>query len=303
MQQTYPNIEVILIDDGSDDGSAELCEQFVRNDSRIICLHQTNQGQSAARNRGLEISHGKYIAFLDSDDYWELDLLEYLLNILDSTDSEIAICAVKHVGFRNNRDIAVSTEIIESYTGIDAARNVLLGEKGFSGSACHALFKSNLFAKERFLEGHVYEDLDIMVRLALNARKISVSNIPKYNYCFRENNSSSLPVTKKSEDLKIIIRVLREYANQYTPELLDAIDHRYISNSLFLLRTLKKDERKTFRIIREEMIKTEPKKKMMTKTDRLLWDVIKKSKDRRIFYLVSSILRSYRNIKECLKRQ
>ena len=87
--QTYKNLEIILIDDGSTDGSAEVCDDYAQKDSRIICIHQSNGGVSKARNRGLEIARGAYIHFPDSDDYLDLDTYEYLLNLMNQHQCQV----------------------------------------------------------------------------------------------------------------------------------------------------------------------------------------------------------------------
>lgn len=92
LNQTYKNMEIILIDDGSNDGSYEICEDYLKKDSRIKLLHQKNYGVSRARNLGLLKSRGKYIGFIDSDDYIETNMLEKLYRNMKCTKSQIAIC-------------------------------------------------------------------------------------------------------------------------------------------------------------------------------------------------------------------
>lgn len=92
IKQTYKDLEIILVDDGSPDDCGEICEQYAKRDSRIIVIHQQNRGVSAARNIGLSIATGHWIMFVDSDDYIDLDLCEYLLKLADLTHADIVQC-------------------------------------------------------------------------------------------------------------------------------------------------------------------------------------------------------------------
>ena len=92
INQTYQNIEIILIDDGSTDNSGNLCEDYKKIDNRIKVVHKTNGGLSDARNTGIKKAKGKYITFVDSDDYVEYDYVEYLYNLIKKYDTNISFC-------------------------------------------------------------------------------------------------------------------------------------------------------------------------------------------------------------------
>ena len=102
IEQTYKNIEVILIDDGSTDNSGKICDEYAKNDIRIKIIHQQNGGVSTARNNGLEHATGKYITFVDSDDYIEKEMIETMAKKIMKKNADIVICGVTDRDEENN---------------------------------------------------------------------------------------------------------------------------------------------------------------------------------------------------------
>ena len=97
VRQTYPHVEIILVDDGSPDRSGELCDVFAKEDSRIVVVHQENQGVSAARNRGLDAMTGDWVCFCDGDDWFELDFVEHMLKCAQEEIADyVCLILVKH---------------------------------------------------------------------------------------------------------------------------------------------------------------------------------------------------------------
>lgn len=107
LDQTFSDFELILVDDGSPDDSGVICDEFAKKDSRVIVLHQGNQGASAARNAGLDIAKGKYVAFVDSDDYVERDYLEQLVTAMESHQADLAMCDISFL------DACIPVDIIK----------------------------------------------------------------------------------------------------------------------------------------------------------------------------------------------
>ena len=277
--QTYQNLEIILIDDGSADASGAMCDEFAEGDTRIIALHQGNAGQSAARNKGLNKAKGRYVAFIDSDDFWDLDMVEYMVQLLESRKSQIAVCAVRHVGFPRIKEPEVTDAELADYTGVEAAKLTLLGLRGFSGSACHALFERETVLKDQFfLEGHIYEDLEYMVRVMLDAKKVTVSHLQKYNYCYRTNNSSSTSTRKRKNDLDAVTAQTLKLLMEKSPELVPCLEQRYISNGNYLLRSLHPGEQDMFKELREAILQYNPDKQALSKSDWVLVNALKYGK-------------------------
>lgn len=103
INQTYKNIEIILIDDGSTDKSGKICDEYAANDNRIKTIHNSNSGVSIARNIGLDNANGKYITFIDSDDYVEKNYIETLVNAIETNNAELAICGIKEIRNSNTK--------------------------------------------------------------------------------------------------------------------------------------------------------------------------------------------------------
>ncbi len=298
--QTYQNLEIILIDDGSTDASGAMCDTFAKEDTRIITLHQENAGLSATRNTGLRKAKGKYISFIDSDDFWDLDMVEYMVQLLESRKSQIAVCAVRHVGFPRIVDPEVKEDDLADYNGKEAAKLALLGMRGFSVSACHALFERETVLKDQyFLEGHNYEDIEYTIRVMMNAKKVTVSRLQKYNYCYRPNNSSSIPARKRKDDLDAVTAQLQEKLRVCGPDMIPFLEQRYISSGLYLLRTLRPDEHELFDEVRDAIIRFKPNKQYLAKSDWLLANALRKGKwsfqSANAFYGIYKFLKSKRN--------
>ncbi|MBQ6502923.1 MAG: glycosyltransferase family 2 protein [Flexilinea sp.] len=295
--QTYQKLEIILVNDGSTDQSAEICKRLAEQDNRINFISQKNKGQSAARNNGLRTATGEYIAFIDGDDFWDHDMLEYLIALLKEDDSQISVCGVRHIGFPDVEDPEINDGQRKSYSGIEAAKHTLLGANGFSGSACHALFQRDpIMNDEFFLEGHIFEDLEYMVRLMLKADKVSVSRLRKYNYCYRPDNSSSKSTRKRKEDLDAVIEQLKTLIKEKQPSLMPMVEQRYISNGIHLIRSLHEGEDYLFEELRKSIIQYEPQRKMLSKSDWILANALKSGKN--TFLLMNSFYQIFREAKK-----
>lgn len=192
--QTYSNIEIILVDDGSTDKSGSICDEYLYVDKRIRVIHKKNGGLSSARNAGLEIADGEYIGFLDSDDWARPEMLEFLLSIITEEDSEIAQCGLtlfyedqkvsEYVKKDVIREPTVHLSYIEAYNqlyGIDVNR-------GINFLTWNKLYKRSLFDSLRFYEGKNNEDIIMTSKILILCSKISISNTPMVYYMQRKNS-------------------------------------------------------------------------------------------------------------------
>lgn len=182
INQTYYNLEIILIDDGSLDKSGEICEKFKEEDARIIVIHKKNGGQGSARNMGIKQANGKYIAFVDSDDWIEETMYENLYNNIKNFDADIACCC-------NNLREDMSKGQKKVYKFPTYMKEHAKNYPGLGHSPCDKLFKKNLFDNIYFSETRAYEDCSTIYKLFYNAKKIILENTDYYHYEYRENST------------------------------------------------------------------------------------------------------------------
>jgi glycosyltransferase involved in cell wall biosynthesis len=197
--QTYKNLEIILVDDGTKDNSGKMCDEFAKTDSRIKVIHKANGGLSDARNFGIDASNGKYIQFIDSDDYIDLDMLELLYNNLKKHNADISMCS-NYVLTENNCRLK-GTGGFEVYTREEALKEILLDKK-VRFYAWNKMFARKLFDEIRFPKGRVFEDILTIPRLFEKAEKVVLDDVPKYYY--RQRNDSILHVQTKELRLAYI---------------------------------------------------------------------------------------------------
>ena len=150
IEQTYGEWELVLIDDGSQDHSGEICDQYAKKDSRIKVIHQQNQGVSIARNVGIDFSRGSYITFLDADDYLSESYLEHMVNCIEASSADVVIGNMYKVGVSGTivgfQDRIDKEAVISS----DIAMEQCLYERYLSPSVCGKMFRREVWASEKF---------------------------------------------------------------------------------------------------------------------------------------------------------
>lgn len=180
INQTYKNLEIILVDDGSPDNSGKICDEYAEKDNRIKVIHKENGGVARARNAGLDAASGDYIGFVDSDDWIEKDMYELLMENAKAYDADISMCGetVYEKGVCVSKREAERTEVIDK-TG--TKKRVVVG--GNMGLIWNKLIKSSALNNIRFNEKYdCSEDLLFMYEVIGNINKTVITNIPKYNY-------------------------------------------------------------------------------------------------------------------------
>lgn len=185
VNQTYQNLEIILVDDGSPDSCGAICDEYAAGDRRIKVIHQANGGLSAARNVGIDIATGDYIGFVDSDDWIELDMYEYLLSGAQQSEADIAVCGMfEELPDRQNIRSWQEAETFDTEGGLEQ----LFLRKKYSHSAWDKLYRHALFADVRFPNGRNFEDIATTYRVFEKARTVQLMPEAKYHYLQRSNS-------------------------------------------------------------------------------------------------------------------
>lgn len=186
VNQTYTNLEIILVDDGSPDNCPIMCDEWAKSDSRIKVIHKQNGGLSDARNAGIKIATGEYISFVDSDDWIHEEFILTLYNALKENDSNLSAC---DVSFVYNSDI--NTSISESFEmrvfTPEQALDTLINGKGFRAVAWNKLYHKDLLLNELFRFGKYHEDEFFTYRIIAKSTNPVFVNAKLYYYYQREN--------------------------------------------------------------------------------------------------------------------
>lgn len=187
VDQTYKNLEIILVDDGSPDNCPAMCDAWAQKDTRIKVIHKKNGGLSDARNAGMEVSTGDYIAFVDSDDWVHRDYIIFLYRAIQEHDAELAACNVKVVYEEGSQ----STEQVQ-YKAFPAnaeqALETLIHGTGFRAVAWNKLYSRELLKQECFKVGRLHEDEFFTYRILAKAKRLAFVESPLYYYLQRSGS-------------------------------------------------------------------------------------------------------------------
>ncbi|WP_291236072.1 glycosyltransferase family 2 protein [Frisingicoccus sp.] len=196
LAQSYQNLEIIVVDDGSADRTAEILDAYAIKDSRIIAVHQQNQGVSAARNHGLDLATGDYIGFTDGDDLVEPDMFAFLANLLDKKKVDIAHCGYQMV-FPNRIDYYYNTGIERLMNNDEGVYELLTGTMIEPG-LWNKLYRAELFQTVRLPVGvQETEDLLCNFELFMLAKNSYFADVPKYHYMLREGSATTSVMSEK----------------------------------------------------------------------------------------------------------
>ncbi|MDR3165390.1 MAG: glycosyltransferase [Synergistaceae bacterium] len=198
LAQTYKNLRVILVDDGSPDGCPAMCDEYAQKDGRVMTIHRPNAGQSAARNSGLSdllncglsVHKGDYVAFVDGDDYVAPDYIEFLYKLLRDSDADISQCG-HYLVYSERRMLDKDPNHVTMTLDKHQAIESLCYNGVYDVTAWNKLYKLSIFDAIRYPEGRIYEDTAICYLIAEKAKRFVVNMTPKYYYIQRYNSTAN----------------------------------------------------------------------------------------------------------------
>ena len=224
INQTYKNLEIILVDDGATDSSGKLCDELAKIDNRIKVYHKENGGLSDARNYGVERATGEYIGFVDSDDYIDAEMYEKLYEAIKKENVDVAECNLKIIypereelfTEQNYYNVCTKQEYLEEYLKI---------EKIF-GSVWTKLISRKIAKELLFPKGKLYEDTYYAYDLINVANSFVLIDSPSYNYLMRENSITNSKFNPRIFDLIEIVEKFHKTTYKNYPGLKEAADCR-----------------------------------------------------------------------------
>lgn len=244
INQTYKNIEIILVNDGSYDNSLEICEEFTQKDTRVIVLNQDNQGQSVARNKAIKAASGKYFCFVDSDDYVAPNYIEVLYKLLLENNADISLCRFSEF-YGEGVDVSKLNKAkpcIQYLSNKEMLTNMYNPNQDVYIFVWGKLFRRELFDDIFFPPGRICEDVAVLYKLFDRANKGVITDEVLYYY-YRNNEGSTTYVLKHKfyEDISFVLEEKMNYMKSNGHEdLLPLIRKTYMYWMLDYYRKLSK---------------------------------------------------------------
>lgn len=284
LAQTYENLEIILVDDGSPDNSGKICDAYALRDNRVRVVHKENGGLSSARNAGIDVACGEYLGFVDSDDWVDPHTYEWMMDMA-LTENVNLVCAGRYdfSGWTGTRTVGLCPARREVISGEELARRIFLWDN-VDSSACDKLYHRSLFREIRYPLGVVSEDLPVTYRIALDAGRAGMLDRPVYYYYHRDGSISTAGFSPKAlqpsgHTGEILEHIRREYPDLSAHATSFHVTHvGYVCMIMELagkevLRQYAEDYRKK----RKELRRFLPfilKSPLLKKKDRLTWITI-----------------------------
>lgn len=226
LEQTYQNLEIILVDDGSTDSSGKICDEYQNKDSRIKVIHQENQGLSAARNTALKLATGDMIQFVDSDDFIAKNMIEDLVKIMKQNNADIIISS--HYIYQDGKPLESEySNQIQVYDTNQAIAQMVLDKK-IRFYAWDKFYKRELWKDLEFPVGRIFEDIATIPKAFIQAKKVLFYDHPFYYYRKREGSiTMKRSKEQKLEYLKSVLDI-NHFLREKTNGIDDYLDYNLI---------------------------------------------------------------------------
>ena len=248
--QSYRHLEILVVDDGSTDGTGTLCDRWAQRDERIRVIHQPNGGHSAVRNAALDTMTGELVAMVDSDDILHPEFAATLLDTMRQTGADIAVGGyIPFYGEEPDFPDAASTDAVKRFTQQEAILAVLY-QQGLTHSPWGRLFKASLFNGIRFPLGIIYEDLAIIYPLLRRCSSVASINRTLYGYRQHESNSMRVFSQRRTAVLDVCERLEQQMADE-APQYLKAARSRLLSAYFNILLLSHQDKTGDYRQLQD----------------------------------------------------
>lgn len=213
LQQTLQNFEFIIVDNGSTDQSGIIADEYAAQDDRIRVIHRERGNIGAGRNTALDVARGQYLTFIDDDDWTEPDFLEFLVNLIEETQADVAICGATDRVYDEKKVMTPEESLIE-----------LMWRKKYNVAFPTKLFRRELMEQLRFPDDGKYDDIALMYKLLANAKKVAYHGLPKYTFYRHSGNNSawttdnSLLTSETLDEYLYAYRTRTEWLSNRFPE-------------------------------------------------------------------------------------
>lgn len=240
LAQTYRDFELLLVDDGSTDGSGILCDDLAKSDPRVTVVHKVNGGAGEARNVGLDYTNGAYVAFLDADDEVPPNYLEALLRALTKENADLAVCDLL---FQKSDGTSLRFSCERPLmTGLDATA-LMLCRRGINSGPCAKLFTREAIADRRFPHLRAYEDIVFCAEVLGAAKKVTATSDTCYRYLDNPSGTMASQFKAPSTDVVTALSRLLDYIDAHRDALGDEPFYATVSHLMSYLVPLGLGER------------------------------------------------------------
>lgn len=225
LQQTFSDFQLILVDDGSEDGCAKICDRYAQRDERVMCIHKKNGGLSSARNAGTVVARAEWITYVDGDDCIAPVYLEKMWEAVQRSGADVAVCMFSCTGNPSSRE----GDYAFTLNRVDAVKEMLY-QKTMDVSACGKLYRTQVMRQNLFPVGFVFEDILPITKVICAAERVVVLPEQLYGYVQREGSIMHSRNHRFREDELIMTDKMFEYVQQNCPEAIRAARSKKYSN-------------------------------------------------------------------------